>query len=98
MNIVSRLKAITSEVIQETGRKNSHKSSALEVCPESIQPLPKRYRHLLRKIQDIRNTLHRTMMPQSPSQWALWDLMQFSQLQHDAALALVAEAVEQILP
>ena len=36
-------------------------------------------RHLLKKIQDTRNTVHRTMMPQSPSKWAPWDLTQFSQ-------------------
>ena len=31
-------------------------------------------------IQDIRNIVHRTMTPQSPSKQAPWDLTQFSQL------------------
>ena len=35
--------------------------------------------HLLKKIQDTRNTVHRTMMPQLPSKQAPWDLTQFSQ-------------------
>ena len=34
---------------------------------------------LLKKIQNIRNTVHRTMMPQSPLKYALRDLTQFSQ-------------------
>ena len=37
-------------------------------------------RYLLKKIQDTRNIVHRTMMPQSPSKQAPWDLTQFSQL------------------
>ena len=32
------------------------------------------------KTQDTRNIVHGTMMPQSPSKWAPWDLTQFSQL------------------
>ena len=39
-----------------------------EECPEVIQPCNmKKWRHLLKKIQDIRNIVHRIMMPQSPS-------------------------------
>ena len=37
-----------------------------------------KWRHLL-KIQDTRNTVHRTMTPQSPSKSAPWDLTQFPQ-------------------
>ena len=36
-------------------------------------------KHLLKKIQDTRNIVHRTMTPQSPSKQAPWDLTQFSQ-------------------
>ena len=32
-----------------------------------------------KKIQETRNIVHRTMMPRSPSEWAPWDLTQFSQ-------------------
>ena len=39
-----------------------------------------KYRHLLKKTQDTRNIVHKTMMPQSPSKEAPWDLTQFSQL------------------
>ena len=39
----------------------------------------KKWRHLLKKIQDTRNIVHRTMMPQSPSKWTPWDFTQFSQ-------------------
>ena len=41
---------------------------------------PLDYRHLLKKIPDIRNIVLRAMAPQSPSKWAPWDLTQFSQL------------------
>ena len=40
--------------------------------------------------------VHRTMMPQSPSKKAPWDLTWFSQLQHDAPSALVSRSQEQI--
>ena len=43
-------------------------------------------RHLLKKIQDTRNIVHRTMMPQSPSKWAPWDLTQVSQSSSAAPL------------
>ena len=36
-------------------------------------------RHLLKKIHDTRNIVHRIETPQSPSTWATWDLTQFSQ-------------------
>ena len=38
-----------------------------------------KYRHLLKKIQDTKNIGHRTMIPQSPSKQAPWDLTRFSQ-------------------
>ena len=50
-----------------------------EVCPEGIRPCTMKNRHLLKKIQDRRNTVRTTMTPQSPSKWAPWDLTQFSQ-------------------
>ena len=42
-------------------------------------------------IQDIRNIVHRTMIPQSPSKSAPWDLTQFSQLP-SAALSYFPES------
>ena len=36
--------------------------------------------------EDIRNIVHRTMMPQSPSKWAPWDLTQVSQSSSAAPL------------
>ena len=47
-------------------------------------------RHLLKKIQDTKNIVHRTMMPQSPSKQAPWDLTQFSQ-SPSAALSYFSE-------
>ena len=41
-----------------------------------------KYRHLLKKIQDARNIVHRTIMPQSISKQAPWDLTQFQHLFH----------------
>ena len=51
-------------------------------------------RHLLKKIQDIRNIVHRTMMPLSPSRQAPWDLTQFSQ-SPSAALSYFPESHQQ---
>ena len=48
-----------------------------EVCPEGIQPCTVKNRHLLKKIQDTRNIVHRTMTPESPLIQAPWDLTQF---------------------
>ena len=39
----------------------------------------KKYRHLLKKLQDTRNIIHGTMTSQSPSKEAPWDLTLFSQ-------------------
>ena len=50
--------------------------------PSSVQKVSShtlKNRHLLKKIQDIRNIVHRTMTPQSPSKKAPWGLTQFSQ-------------------
>ena len=33
-----------------------------------------KWRHLLKNVQDTRDIMHRTMMPQSPSKQAPWDL------------------------
>ena len=52
---------------------------AYDVCPECTQPCNMKKRHLLKKIQDTRNIVHKSMMPQSPSKLAPWDLTQFSQ-------------------
>ena len=53
---------------------------ACEVYPESIQSgAMEKQRNLLKKIQATRNVVHRTMIPQSPSKQAPWDLTQFSQ-------------------
>ena len=38
-----------------------------EACPEGIQPCNMKKRHLLKKIQDTRDIVHRTMMSQSPA-------------------------------
>ena len=58
-----------------------------EVCPEGIQSCGMKYRDIfLRKIQDTRNIVHETMMPQSPSKQTPWDLTQFSQLLSAALL------------
>ena len=50
-----------------------------------------KYRHLLKKIQNIRKIVHRTMMPQSPSKQVPWNLTQFSQLL-SAALSYFPES------
>ena len=46
-------------------------------CPQSIQQCYMENRHLLKKIQDTRNTVHRTVMPMGHHR--PWDLTQFSQ-------------------
>ena len=51
-------------------------------------------RHLLRKIQDTKNAVHRTMTPQFPSKQAPWDLTQFSQ-SPSAALSYFPESHQQ---
>ena len=39
-----------------------------QLCPESIEPCVfEKVGHLLKKIQDTGNIVHRAMMPQSPS-------------------------------
>ena len=56
-----------------------------EVCPKDIHPCNrKKQRHVLKKIQETRNIVHRTTMPQSPSKQAPGDLTQFSQLRSAA--------------
>ena len=50
-----------------------------ELWPESIQPCNTKNKHLLNKIQDTRNNVHRTVTSQSPSKEVPWDLTQFSQ-------------------
>ena len=71
-------------------------------CDDNETFFNEKWRHLLKKIHDTRNIVHRTMTPQSPSKQAPWDLTQCSQhhqhLQHDAPSALVGESAEQILP
>ena len=43
-----------------------------EVCPESIRPCTMKNRDFIE--EDTGNIVHRTMMPQSPSKQAPWDL------------------------
>ena len=58
------------------------------ICPthiykvhlESIQPCNTKNRDIYWKEYNVQETVRRTMMPQSPSKWAPWDLTQFSQL------------------
>ena len=45
-----------------------------------------KYRHLLKKIQDTKNIVHRTMMPQSLLKQVPWDLTEFSQSPLSAAV------------
>ena len=62
--------------------------ATFNTCPGSSQPkrpVQKVSSHVLWEIEtfieeDTRNTVHRTMMPQSPSKWEPWDLTHFSQL------------------
>ena len=72
-----------------------------EVWPEGIQPCNMKNRHLLKNIQDTRNIVHRTMMPQSSSKWAPWDLTQFSQLPSAAPsyfYELIKTEIRMVLP
>ena len=57
----------------------NERSQSQMVCPESIQPSTTRNRDLLKKIQDMRKIVHRTMTPQSPSKEAPWDLTELPQ-------------------
>ena len=52
-----------------------------KVCPEGIQPrnIKKKIEILIEEDTGTRNTVQKTMMPQSPSKRASWDLTQFSQ-------------------
>ena len=52
------------------------------MSPEGIQPRTMKNTVIE---EDTRNTVHRTMMPQSPSKQASWDLTQFSQSPSAAA-------------
>ena len=56
--------------------KTKTQTNIYEVCPEGIQPcnMKKTFTE-----DDTRNTVHRTMMTQSPSKQAPWALTQFSQ-------------------
>ena len=65
-----------------------------EVCPEGTQPCNMKKRPLLKKIQDTRNIVHRTVTPQSSTKQAPWDLTQFSQLP-SAALLYFPESHQQ---
>ena len=62
-----------------------------KVCAEGVQPCKVKNRHLLKKTQDTRNIVQRTMTPQSPSKQAPWDLTQFSQ-SPSAALSYFPES------
>ena len=53
------------------------------------QPWTMKTRHLLKKTQDRRNTVHRTMTPQSPSEQAPGDLTHHHQLPHRIFLNLI---------
>ena len=76
---LSALQGHTGGRVLKMMRNNILSFKICKVYAESIQPCTMKKRHLLKKLQDTRHIVHRTIMPQSPSKKAPWDLTQFSQ-------------------